>query len=293
MPFPPRSPSRPPASNSGVRRRWRSGLGSFSSFAPTSEVLSSLQESQGSSASPDPRAPTGEGLDVVVQPGLEVGDVSASPVGLQYAPVSALASARWVSATPGRVVFVGGSEADVGPAVVGIEDGVQRDGQTEEVAVVDSPVVELLGQFRKRLGPVSARERQPRRDLHSPLDYLDCRVAGGCGPRLLPGAVTARGRAPLRDRSPASRSDRPTAPPTGRRSSPSCAAVDVGAGRRRASRLRRRASLLNRRPLDVLTSLPLALASSSSVRGAAADSHVDEAAYDPPVTRHHELLDPR
>jgi hypothetical protein len=44
-------------------------------------------------------------------------------------------------------VLVSGSEADVGPAVVGLEDGVECDGQAGEVAVVDPPVVELLSQL--------------------------------------------------------------------------------------------------------------------------------------------------
>jgi hypothetical protein len=89
---------------------------------------------------------------------------------------------RCASGTPDRAALVGGSEADVGPAVVGLEDGVECDGQPGEVAVVDPPIVELLSQLVQRLGPVPAAERQPRRDLHAPLDDLDCGTAGGRGP---------------------------------------------------------------------------------------------------------------
>ncbi len=91
-------------------------------------------------------------------------------------------SVRCVSGTPDRAAIVGGSEADVGPAVVGLEDGVERDGQRGEVAVVHPPVIELLSQLLQRLGPVPASERQPRRDLHAPLDDMDCGTAGGRGP---------------------------------------------------------------------------------------------------------------
>jgi hypothetical protein len=89
-------------------------------------------------------------------------------------------------------MYVGGAEADVGPAVVGLEDRVECDGQVGEIAVVDPPVVELLGQLLQRLGPVPAGERLPRRNLHSPLDDLDGRATGGSGPGLLPGALAVR-----------------------------------------------------------------------------------------------------
>jgi hypothetical protein len=78
-----------------------------------------------------------------------------------------------VSGTPKRAAIVSGSEADVGAAVVGLEDGVECDGQSGEVAVVDASVIELLGQLLQGLGPVPAAERQPCRDLHASLDDLD------------------------------------------------------------------------------------------------------------------------
>jgi hypothetical protein len=96
--------------------------------------------------------------------------------------------------------------------------------------------------------------------------------------------VPAGGRAPLRDRSPASRRDQPTAPPAGRRGRPSCATVGCGAGpvwRRN----------FGRRPLPVVAPLALALASSISV-GTPAASHADDPADRPPATRHHELRNP-
>ncbi|UOY02622.1 hypothetical protein [Blastococcus sp. PRF04-17] len=80
------------------------------------------------------------------------------------------------------MVFVGGSEADVGPAVVCLEDGVKCDVKTRNVAVVDPTVVELLSQLLQYIRPVPAGERLPRRNLHSTLDDLDCRTAGGRSP---------------------------------------------------------------------------------------------------------------
>jgi hypothetical protein len=81
-------------------------------------------------------------------------------------------------AAPGRVVLVGGSEAGVKPAAVG-RRGQRRVRRTgEEVAVVDPSIVELLGQLPAAPAASPASERQPRRNLHSPLDDLHGRAAG-------------------------------------------------------------------------------------------------------------------
>jgi hypothetical protein len=60
-----------------------------------------------------------------------------------------------------RAALVSGSEVDGGPAVVGLEDGVECDGQPR--AVANPPVIELLSQFLQRLRPVPAGEQPPRR----------------------------------------------------------------------------------------------------------------------------------
>jgi hypothetical protein len=85
----------------------------------------------------------------------------------------AIALAKRMSATPGHLVLIGGSEADVGPAVVGLQDGVECDGQGREVAVIDPTVFELLGKLLQHVWPVPARRRYWDRDLDAPLDDLD------------------------------------------------------------------------------------------------------------------------
>src|SRR5205823_293656 len=111
-------------------------------------------------------------------------------------------------------------------------------------------------------------------DFDAPLDYLHRGQTGGSSPGLLPGAVPAGSRAPLRDRPPASRCDRPTAPSAGPRRAPPFGTVHVPCGRLRAG--------LWGRPLGLLTPLPLALPSSRSVLGAAAGSHAVKAPDESP-----------
>lgn len=82
---------------------------------------------------------------------------------------------------------------DVGVSAVGIEDGVQRRGECNEVTVVDAAVLQLAGQLGEERSPVPTHRRRRGRDLDSALDDLDGRAAGRCGPRLLPGAVAAAG----------------------------------------------------------------------------------------------------
>jgi hypothetical protein len=191
-----------------------SGLGSFSSSAVTGEIPSVrlarlgclgveclLEKCRRRSSHPGP-----EGC-------CRTGASCRPPVPQRS---SLIASARRVPAAPGRAVLVGGSEADVGPAGVGLEDGVECDGQAGEVAVVDPPVVELLSQLLQRLGPVPTGERLLRRNLNSPLDDADSCPTGGCGPGLLPGALPALRRTPGRDASTGLRLDRPAAPSAGR-----------------------------------------------------------------------------
>jgi hypothetical protein len=170
-------------------------------------------------------------------------------------------SARCVSGTPDRAALVGGSEADVGPAVVGLEDGIECHGQSGEVAVVDPPVIELLSQLSQRLRPIPAGERQPRRDFHAPLDDLDCRTAGGRSPRLLPGALPARRRAPGGDAPAGFRLDRPAAPPARRGGSAAIGRIRRCGGGLNASGAGARAgcnsALRGRRYPWLLTGLPL------------------------------------
>jgi hypothetical protein len=151
--------------------------------------------------------------------------------------------------------------------------------------VIDAPVVELTGQFAEQPGPVAAGGHQRNLDLDAPLDDLDRGHARGRGPALLPGAVPTGRRAPLRNRPPVCRGDRPTAPSAGRRRGPPFGTVPVRCPRARAG--------LRGRPLGLLTPLPLSLSPSRFVFGAAAGSHVVKAPNQSPETRHHELSDPR
>jgi hypothetical protein len=188
-------------------------------------------------------------------------------------------------ATPGSAVGLGCSKTGPRPAVVGAQDGVQRDRQTGEVAVVDAPVIELTDELAEQPRPVAAGGCDGRWHLHAPLDEPHSRASGGGGTGLFPGSVPAGGRTPLRDRSTASRGDRPTTPGAGRRRSPSSSTINSGAGRRRASPF-------DLRMLSLLAPLLLPLPPSSPVGGAAALSHALDCADEAPVTRHHELRNP-
>jgi hypothetical protein len=78
-------------------------------------------------------------------------------------------------------------------SAVGIEDGVQRRGECNEVTVIDAAVLQLAGPLGEEQSPVPTRRHYRGRDLDSALDDLDGGSAGRCGPRLFPGAVTAGG----------------------------------------------------------------------------------------------------
>ena len=201
-------------------------------------------------------------------------------------------SARSVAAAPGGTVPLGGAVADVVPASVGGQDGVEGNRQAGEVTVIDPAVVELRSQLREGLRPIAPVERLPHGDVHPSFDDLHRRPAGSRGAGLLPGAVPAGGRTPLGDRSTALRGDRPTAPPTGPRSGPSLATGRPSVGRSRGLGGRR---LL--RPLPppglLFPPLPLTFTQSGLVSATPAVSHTDDAADKPSVTRQHEFLDRR
>jgi hypothetical protein len=134
---------------------------------------------------------------------------------------------------------------------VGLQHGLECSGEAGKVTVVDAPVVQLAGKLDEELRPVAPGRFEGDADLDVSFHHLDCSSFGGRGASLFPGSVSAGGRTPLGDRSPASRSDRPTAPTTGRRGDPSRATVYFGVGRVREC-------LLGRCQLDVLASLPFA-----------------------------------
>jgi hypothetical protein len=156
--------------------------------------------------------------------------------------------------------------AESGAAPVGPQRRLHSPRQCREIPVVYSTVVQLEGELVQQPGPVPTSRRSRDPDLDSSLDDLDRGSPGGSRPCLLPSPVPAGGRARLGDRSATSRSDRASAPPTGRRGGPSFWAVYLGDGRVRMGPC-------GRRLLDLLTPLPLAGAPSSLVSGAAAGSH--------------------
>jgi hypothetical protein len=72
-----------------------------------------------------------------------------------------------------RQASVAASVADIRASAVGGEDGVQRRGQRQQVAVVDAAVLQLVGQLAEEEAPVPTRRRERRRDLDPSLDDLD------------------------------------------------------------------------------------------------------------------------
>jgi hypothetical protein len=82
---------------------------------------------------------------------------------------------------------------DVRASAAGIEDAVQRRGECNKVTVVDAAVLQLASQLAQQRHPVPTRWRDRGRDLDPTLDDLDSCAARGCGPHLLPRAVTAGG----------------------------------------------------------------------------------------------------
>ncbi len=194
-------------------------------------------------------------------------------------------AARYWGTTGDRSSVHGWSAGHVGAPSVGLQHGLQCPGEAGEVAVVDATVVHLARELAEQRRPVPPGGFEGDADLDPSLYHLHGGPARARSSRLLPGSMPAGGRAPLGDRAPASRRDRPAAPATGRGGRPSLRAVRSGALRFGADR--RRGSL------GPLTPLLLPLPPSCTVFGAAAGSHADDCADEAPVTRHHELGDPR
>jgi len=98
--------------------------------------------------------------------------------------------------------------AQARPPPEGGDDLVELGGQRGQVTVVDESNVDLTSQITQSVDPcrTSGRHDDVDRlgdcdghvDLDDPLDELHCNPAGGRGPALLPGAVTAGGGAPGR-----------------------------------------------------------------------------------------------
>ncbi|SFL71697.1 hypothetical protein SAMN04488085_11626 [Geodermatophilus ruber] len=139
------------------------------------------------------------------------------------------AAAGWRSSGASDSAHIGGA-GEVGPSPVGLQYGLQCPRKGRQVAVVDPPVVQLAGELAEQTWPVAAGGHERNLDLDAPLDDLHRGQTGGSGPRLLPGAVPAGSRAPLRNRPPAPRGDRPTAPAAGRRCCPAVSLFHAGAG---------------------------------------------------------------
>jgi hypothetical protein len=190
------------------------------------------------------------------------------------------ASRYWRSTGDRRSVH-GAGAGPVGAPPVCLQYRLQRPGEDGEVAVVDAAVVQLAGELAEQQRPVSPGEFEGNAYLDPSLDHLDGGSAGGRSSRLFPGPMPAGGRAPLRDWSPASGRERPTAPTASRCGASSRATVGFGAGPLWQG-------LFSRRTLDVQTPLALALPPSISV-GTPAVCHADDPADGPPVTRHHDF----
>ncbi len=164
-----------------------------------------------------------------------------------------------------------------------LQHRLERPGEAREVAVVDAAVVELIGEFAQQPRPVSPSRFQGDADLHPSLDDLDRGPARGGRLGLFPRAVATGGRAPLGNRSSASRSDQPAAPNHRRSRRP------VDRGRRRhggfAPRELRRVGALHDRCADaVAVHVHAAWPCPPDCRCFSCP----EAAHQPPVTRHHD-----
>ncbi len=109
-------------------------------------------------------------------------------------------------------LIVDRSTADMGAAAVRGKDGADGVREVQEVAVVDAAVVDLASERTEQRYPVVAPGRDGDRDLDASLDHLHGGPARGGGSGLLPGAVPAGGRAPLRDRAAAAWGDGAAAP---------------------------------------------------------------------------------
>jgi hypothetical protein len=114
----------------------------------------------------------------------------------------------------------GGRPGHVCAHLIRVQRRLQRPGEAGEVAVVDAAVIELIGEFAQQPRPVSPSRFQGDADVHPSLDDRYRGPARGGRPGLFPRAVATGGRAPLGDRSSASRSDQPAAPPAGDRGGP-------------------------------------------------------------------------
>src|SRR3954468_25110919 len=102
----------------------------------------------------------------------------------------------------------------------GVEDGGERGGEGQQVAVVDAAVVELACEVAEQSRPVLAPCGGRLGDLHPPFDNPDRRQPGGRSPGLLPGSLPAGGGTPFRGSTCGPDADRPSAPPTARRGVP-------------------------------------------------------------------------
>src|SRR3954451_5738967 len=136
----------------------------------------------------------------------------ASVVVRYVTPVSPPRSRRWW--TQGRAAA----------PVDGAEDVVKRRGDREQVPVVHRALLELNGELPEDIEPAELprRRRRSGRNGEHPFHDRDRGASGGGGAGLLPGAVPAGRRAPLRDRPARPRGDLPVAPAArGRGCSPS------------------------------------------------------------------------
>jgi hypothetical protein len=70
-------------------------------------------------------------------------------------------------------------------------DGVERDGEGGQVAVVDPAVVELAGEVAEQPRPVLAPGSRRDLDFYAPLDDLDSGPARRGRPGLFPGPLPA------------------------------------------------------------------------------------------------------
>jgi hypothetical protein len=79
--------------------------------------------------------------------------------------------------------------SDEGPAVECLEHGVEGDGQGQQVAVVDSAVVELASEVAEQPWPILAPGYDRCGNVHPSLDDPDSSEAGGDRSGLFPGPL--------------------------------------------------------------------------------------------------------
>src|SRR5688572_3832743 len=81
----------------------------------------------------------------------------------------------------------------------GVQDGGERGGEGQQVAVIDAAVIELAREVAEQSRPVPAPGGGRLGNFHPPFDNPDRRQPGGRSPGLLPGSLPAGARTPFRE----------------------------------------------------------------------------------------------